>query len=242
MRLGQHSAGRMSDKQATVPSDWLRRLQVGVHPSFLLALLLLVSLLFNVWQYTTISPRFDFLVLWGVSHVLKKEAVTNIYAPDGQRAMASALISESSSPTVSDAERQAIAINAQLDGNRLNARGSPLVYALIGLTATGDYEKDRNHFTIASWLCFLGAMLIFCLTLQFSPVSTLLIVALFSSSFAALVQDLMVANLNHIQLLPLACFLFFISRSQRVLAGLALGIGVILKPNLTIIVFLSVLV
>lgn len=232
----------MSYKQATVPSDRLRRLQVGVCPSLVLALLLLLNPLFNVWQYATGSPGIDFFTLWSVPHVLKTNAVPNIYAPDSQRDMASVLINESSLPQVSDTQRQATAITAQLYDNRVDVTGSPLVYALVGLTASGAYEKDLSRFTVASWLCFLGATLIFCWLLQFSPVSTLLAVGLFTSSFEPVLSDLRVANLNQIQLLPLACFLLFLAWSWEVLAGLALGIGVMLKPYVLIVAFLSVLV
>ena len=88
----------------------------------------------------------------------------------------------------------------------------------------------------------MGATLILCRLLQFSPVSTLLAAALFTSSFQPLLADKWVANLNQIQLLPLACFLLVVTRSWEVLAGLALGISVMLKPNVAFVAFLSVLV
>ena len=221
--------------------DWLRRLQAGVRPSLVLALLLLVNPLFNVWQYATRSPGVDFFTLWSVPHVLKTNAVSNIYSADSQREMASVLIGDSASPNVSDAQRQATAITTQLYDNRLDVTGSPLVYALVGLTASGAYEKDLRRFAVTSWLCFLGATLILSRLVRFSPVATLLIVGLLTSSFAPLISDMWVANLNQIQLLLLACFLFSITRSRGVLAGLALGLGVMLKPNLLIVAFLSVL-
>jgi len=226
----------------TAPIDWLRRPQVGVCPSLILAVLLLVTALFNFWQYATRSPGIDFFVLWSVPHVCKTKAVANIYAPDSQRDMASVLITESSSPHVSQAQREATAINMHLNDNRVDAIGSPLVYALVGLTASDAYERDLGRFRAASLLCFLGATLILCRLLQFSPVSTFLAAALFTSSFQPLLADMWVANLNQIQLLPLACFLLFVTRSWEVLAGLALGIGVMLKPNVVIVAFLSVLV
>ena len=232
----------MPDKQGTAPSDWLRRLEAGVRPSLALALLLLLNPLFSVWQYATRSPGIDFFILWSVPHVLKTHAVPNIYAPDGQRDIASALISESSSPQVSELQRVATNINMQLYGNRVPAIDSPLVFALVGLTASGAYDKDLTRFTIASWLCFVGAALIFCRLLQFSPVATFLVIGLFSSNFAPLASDLRVAQVNQIQLLLLACFLLFFTRSRGVLAGLALGMGVILKLDLLFVAFLSLLV
>ncbi len=128
-------------------------------PSLVLALLLLRNPLFNVWQYATGSPGIDYFILWSVPHALKTHALANIYAPDSQRDMASVLISESSSPQVSEAQRGATAINMRLYHNRVAVTGSPLVYALVGLTATGAYDKDLSRFTVASWLCFLGATL-----------------------------------------------------------------------------------
>jgi hypothetical protein len=215
---------------------------MGVWPSLLLALLLLLNPIFNVWQYATRGSGIDFFILWSVPHVLKTKTVANIYAPDGQQEIASVLISESSSPQVSQARRTATAINLQLYDNRVSVTGSPLVYALVGLTASGAYDKDLRRFAVASWICFLGATFIFCRLLQFSAVSTLLAIVLFTSSFEPLLSDMRVANLNQIQLLSLACFLVFVARSWDVLAGLALGIGVMLKPILVIVAFLSLLV
>ena len=230
------------DKRVIVPSDWLGRLQAGVRPSLVLALLLLLNPISNVWQYATRSAGIDYLVFWSVPHVLKTTDVANIYAGDGEREIASVLIGESSSPQVSQAQRRATAINMQLYDNQVPAMDSPLAFALIGLTASGVYEKDLRRFTVASWLCFLVATILFCRLLQFSTVSTLLAVGLFASSFQPLLFDLLVAQLNEILLLLLACFLLFVTRSRAVLAGLALGIGVMLKPTVLIVAFLSVLV
>jgi hypothetical protein len=232
----------MSHKQVTAPSDWSRRLQAGVRPSLVLALLLLLDPLFTVWHYATRSSGIDFFILWSVPHVLKTHAVPNIYAPEGQRDIASVLISESSSPQVSETQRQATAINMRLYDNRVPAIDSPLVFALVGLTASGAYDKDLSRFTVVSWLCFVGATLILCQLLQFSAVSTLLIIGLFTSSFAPLSSDMRVAQVNQIQLLLLACFLLLVTRSRGVLAGLALGLGVIVKLDLLFVAFLSLLV
>ncbi len=231
------------DKQVIAPSDWLRRLHVGFGTSLILALLLSLNALFQFWQYAaTQSSGIDFFVLWSIPHVLKTKALANIYAPDSQRDMASVLMTESSSPQVSKAQREATTTNLQLDNNRVAVTGSPLVYALVGLTASGAYETDLSRFRVVSLLCFLGAILILCRLLQFSPVSTLLAVALFTSSFQPLLADMWAANLNQIQLLPLACFLLFVALSWDVLAGLTLGIGVVLKPNIAFVAFLAVLV
>ena len=130
----------------------------------------------------------------------------------------------------------------------MKRRGVELSLVIEGETSaakrpdSGAYEKDLSRFRVASWLCFLGATLILCRLLQFSLVSTLLAVGLFTLSFQPLLADMWVANLNQIQLLSLACFLLFVTLSWEVLAGLALGIGVMLKPNIVIVAFLSVLV
>jgi len=229
-------------KQLTQRCAWLRRLQMGVGTSLMLAFLLSLNAVFNFWQHDAHSSGIDFFVLWSIPHVWKTKAVANIYAADGQRDIASVLITESSSPQVSTAQREATAINMQLNDNRMAVTGSPLVYALVGLTASGIYEKDLSRFRFASFLCFLGGMLILCRLLQFSLVSTLLAVALFTSSFQPLLADMWVANLNQIQLLSLACFLLFVSLSWEVVAGLVLGGGVMLKPNIVIVAFLAVLV
>lgn len=230
------------DKQAILASDWLGRLQAGVCPSLVLALLLLLNPISNFWQYATRSAGIDYLVFWSVPHVLKTMDVANIYAGDGERKIASVLLSESSSPQTSQAQRKATEIDMRLGEDRVAITASPLLYALVGMTASGAYDKDLRRFAVASWLCFLGATLIFCRLLQFSTVSTLLAVALFSSSFEPLHFDLLVANINQFQLLSLACFLLFTTRSSDALAGLAIGIGVMLKPTLVVVAFLSVLV
>lgn len=89
-----------------------------------MAVLLLLNALFNFWQYATRSSGIDFFILWSVPHVCKTKAVANIYAPDSQGDMASVLITESSSPQVSRAQREATATNMHLNDNRLDAIGS----------------------------------------------------------------------------------------------------------------------
>ena len=225
-----------------VPNDWLGRLQGGVSPALVLALLLLLNPLSEVWQYATRSAGIDYLLFWSVPHVLKTMDIANIYARDGEREIASVLIGESSLPQVSQAQRKATEIDMRLDESRVAITMSPLIFALVGMTAGGAYDKDLRRFTIASWLCFLGATVIFCRLLQFSLVATLLAVALFTSSFKPLLADLQAANINQFQLLSVACFLLFTTRSFDALAGLALGFGVMLKPNLVVVAILSVFV
>ena len=209
--------------------------RVSNSPPLFLALLLLVLSLFNHWQCAVTTPTTDFFTFWGVPLVLRSNPVTNIYDAENQRAIASALIEKAASPEISQKQKLATDITSRFYDRRVDATGSPFLYALVGILSTGDYEKDQRLFIILCFLCFIAAILLLCYLLKYSLVSAILLLIFFSSFYAPVLSDLQVGNTNQIQLLIISLFILLAAKSKPLWAGIIIGIGIMLKPNIFLI-------
>lgn len=201
----------------------------------LLALLLLAMSLFNHWQCAVTTPTTDFLTYWGVPQVLRVNRALNMYDREGQKSILTALGRMASSPDSPDNMRHAADITARTYGQRVDATGSPFLYALAGAFSTGDYGKDQRNFIAFCFLCFIAAVLILCFILNYSAVTALLLLIFFSSFYAPVLSDLRVGNTNQVQLLVIALFMLLTVRSKRFWAGLVIGMGIMLKPNIALV-------
>jgi hypothetical protein len=130
-----------------------------------------------------------------------------------------------------------MALSDQIYGDRLDATGSPLAYALVGWASTGNYDRDLLAFTVVSYLSFALAILTFCRTLGYSLAGTALAFTAFGMCFTPLLSDVRVANLNQLQLLGLAGFVWTMQRGATLWAGAILGAIIVFKP-LTVLVLL----
>lgn len=210
-------------------------------PSLLFALLLLASSMYARWQASVSTPTIDFFILWGVPRALSITPVSSIYTAEGQREMASVLTRDAASPATSAKQKRATELESGLSQNGLDSPGSPFLYAAVGLLSTGDYEIDQRNFAIVCLLCFGFSIVLLCRLLRFSDVETILLLVILSSSYVPTMSDIAVGNINQIQLSVIALFIFFMSRSQWLLAGIAIGTGMALKPNIAIVFVLSML-
>jgi hypothetical protein len=202
-----------------------------------LALLLLANAAAGRWHFTNIFLNVDYFTLWSVPHALSSKALSggatpNIYSPDVQTAMGAVLIEEAQSPYASPAQARVTAITSSLYDNRVDATGTPFAYAAVGLLSSGDFERDAWRFQWLSVACFVLAIGVLCRLLRFPAAAAILCLVFLGFGFTPIRSDARVGNINQIQLLALALFIFFSSRGRVLLAGAALGIGIALKPNL----------
>jgi hypothetical protein len=223
-------------------ADLLVRLRPYCRTSMIMGCLLLLHAAFFTWQLAIPSPMIDFFTFWSVPHVLSAKPIANIYSPDHQREMASGIFAEAQSAGVSDTQQRATQAIAQLYGGRLDATGSPLLYAFIGLLSSGDYETDRRRFLSVSMLCLAASVMMLCRLLQFSALSTLLLLVFLSSNYSPVLSDFRVGNVNEIQLFAIALFVLFTARSSPLLAGLAIGTATMLKPTTSVVLAVGVVV
>lgn len=212
-------------------------------PEILASLLLIHSALF-AWQYATHTPMVDFFIFWCVPHTLSIKPVADIYSEQARRDMGSEMAAEAELPSAPETQRQATYANMQdsLHNGRVDSRGSPLLYTLIGLLSSGDYETDQKRFAVASGLCLAMSVVMLCHLLRFSVVSTILVLAFLAADFSPVVSDMGVGNLNEIQLFAVALFILFAGRSRYLAAGIAIGMATMIKPTTLIVLALAVIV
>jgi hypothetical protein len=209
--------------------------------SLALALLLLMGIAAGRWTYMADALDIDYFTLWSVPHALTAKPFAHgrtpdIYDADVQRSLGSVLIEEAQAPSASPVQSRATAITSSLYGNRVDATGSPFAYGMTGLLSSGDFARDAWRFQLVSLVCFVGAIVALCRLLRFSAASTVLSVVFFGFAFTPIRGDVRVANVNQIQLALLAAFIVCASREWRAAAGLALGLGVAIKPTLAPVV------
>jgi hypothetical protein len=209
-----------------------------------LAVLLLVHSALFAWQFATQTPMVDFFIFWCVPHTLSIHPVANIYSEQARRDMGNEIAAEAQAPTTPEVQKQATYANMQdtLHDGRVDARASPFLYTLIGLISSGDYGADQKRFAVLSGLCLAAAVAMLCYLLRISTVSTILLLAFLAADFAPVVSDFGVGNLNEIQLFGVALFIWFAARSQRMAAGIVIGMTTMIKPNTGIVIALAVIV
>lgn len=208
--------------------------------SFVLAALIFAQFSFDRWQLSTHAANIDFFTLWSVPRALTLAPGTDIYSPEGQRALGDVMAREAERADTSPAQRRVTAVVRQLYGGRVDATATPFAYALAGMLSSGDYDRDLRRFLVLSWIACALAIGVVCWLLRFQVVSTLLALVLFSSTFAPLLADLRVANVNQVQLLGIAGYLWCIARGQLWMAGAVLGLAIAFKPNIALVFLFTV--
>lgn len=209
--------------------------------SLILASLLLVHVGWIVWNSAINMPTIDFLTSWSVSHELSRKPIANIYSLDDQREMASFALTEAQSPTASDLQRQDTVKITQLYRGRIDATGTPFLYAVIGWFSSGNFVTDQKRFVFVCTLCLVVSLLLLKDLLRFSFVEISLLIMFIATYYAPVLADMQVGNVNEIQLLAVALFIFFTVRSQPLLAGLAIGTATMFKPTTAGVLVLSVI-
>lgn len=176
------------------------------------------------------SPTIDFFNLWSVPRAIALQQVRNIYDPDEQRSMAAALATDATR-SGSLLQARVTAITAQLYGGRVDALGSPVIYALVGVLSTDNYEHDQKVFVLLLLCAFVLSMTIagFALGWPLAAVGITIVACL--GWCPPLTADLQVANINTIQLIPLVISAWAAGHGHLRTAGIAVGIGIALKPN-----------
>jgi hypothetical protein len=218
------------------------------HPNYtalLIALLLLANFLPSYWQRATQKAKMDYFTFWSVPNCESLGSIENIYSEDGQRELGTQQGRKADLPAASEKQKQVTSYVLRYYDGRIDATGTPFMYTVIGLLSGGDYDKDQMFYMVLSSICFIASVLILCYLLRLSLVPTLLIVTLLISSYEPLLSDLRVGNLNQFQLFVVAAFIWTMAKSKGffhvLLAGIILGVGIMLKPNIAPILLLSVL-
>jgi hypothetical protein len=209
--------------------------------TMLLLILVLVHVGWIVWKSATNMPTIDFLTFWSVPHSLSRQPIANIYSPEAEREMGSLVLSDSQSPNASNLQRTAAARVMQLYAGRIDVTGTPFLYTAIGWLSSGKFDTDQKRFVSVCGLCLALSVLLLGSILQFSFVEMSLLFMFIATYYAPILADIQVGNVNQIELLGVVLFIFFIVRSQPLVAGLVIGMAAMLKPMPAAVVVLAVI-
>ena len=210
---------------------------LGVRQSpMVLAILLLANAAVARWTYTKAALDIDYFTLWSVPHAVARlppaAQVPDIYTSAVQRDMGALLLEEARGLPRDSPQVRATQITASLYDGRVDATGTPFVYAIVGLLSSPDFAGDAAVFQFVSAVCFLIALGLLLRTLRFPLWSAVLALVFFGLEFTPIRADVRVGNINQLQLLTLALFIVLSTKGRPLVAGLALGFGAALKPNL----------
>lgn len=218
-----------------------QRQQNDIFPILWLTILLAANSILLYGYKIFENPLIDYFTAWSVPKALSVTKAADIYTPEDQKVLGDVIRQLAESPLSSPHQVSATKTIMELYEGRIDATGTPFVYAVIGLFSTGDYAEDRRNYIVCCLICFILSLLILCRLLRFSFVSTSLIITFFVSAYSPVIADIKVGNVNQIQLLMLTLFIWLAAKSKHIPAAALLGIGAMFKPTTAAVCLLSLL-
>jgi Glycosyltransferase family 87 len=222
--------------------DFLRNGNSLLRTATVLSLLVLAQLAWTRWTLATNGPTVDFFTLWSVPQTLHHEPGVNVYSAETQLEMGSTALLQAQSPGASDHQREATTMTRRLYNGRIEATGSPWLYALIGALSSGDFPTDQKRFLFVSMACLVASILFLSRLLRFNTLAIALLFAFILWNYEPFLSDINAGNVNEFQLFGIVLFIFFAARSQPLLAGLTIGATTAFKPITLMVMALSVIV
>lgn len=210
----------------------------------ILSLLILANTLNASRKIAVKFPSIDFFTWWVVPHALSTQHIPNIYAEQGRKELAQTAIYDIKKFKTSPAQKQALKTVLQLYDQKIITTATPFFYSALNRIVSHHYRYDRIRFIVISLACSTASFFILGRMLGYPWTAIFLIASFFFAFFSPCLIDLRVGNCNQIQLFMLSLFIWFFSRGKNVytiLAGLILGLAIMLKPNMIFIAVFSVL-
>jgi len=210
--------------------------------STVFAFLLLVHTLWFAWLSSARYPTIDFFTFWSVSQALAQKPDIPIYSVEGQREMGSLAADRAATSAASDLQRQATSMVLRLYDSRIDAISSPVLYAVVGLSSSGDFLVDQKRFLFMSMLCLFSAALLLGNLLRLSRPEIFLLLSFLFWNYEPVSSNLSTGNVNSIQLLAVAFFVFFMARAKPFLAGLTIGAATAFKPTTLMVIAIAMVI
>jgi hypothetical protein len=199
--------------------------------------ILVVFSLAGAWLYTEPYAGHDYYVAWVAADAVKNDTPHNLYDLNTRYKLA--VLYRNKADAQQNAPRQKRVSKGHA---RLPMTATPFMYWVIGLLATGDYEKDLTRWQHLSLFLFTASVLLSCRLLGYSLATTLVFLTPVLTMMAPLYSDLRVSNVNSFQLGIIGLIFWLQSRSSEsrnlFAAGLVISLLAMFKPNLAPIVLL----
>jgi hypothetical protein len=175
------------------------------------------------------SAGVDFVQFWAVGQAARVAGTVDVYSPRGRERLAAwtgARAAESRSPML----RAAAAYR-----QRFETFSTPFLYQSLGWIAGGDYDRDLAAFQRVGTMAAAAAVLLLAHMMGYGWTGGLLAFLLLALASEPMASDIRVANVNRLQLLAMAGWLWAQrspSAARQVSAGLLLGLLLAFKPTL----------
>ena len=197
----------------------------------LLAAVLAVAGLAQVWDLGRRAAGSDFYQFWIVAQVIGRADVASIYDEEAHARLGAEFIRRSLTDDTSERRRR-----AAREWRVLEPTATPLLYSVFRPFAGLDYETAHLTFRTISLAALTAGVVAMALLLGHSATTALLALAVLSVAFRPLKASVQVGQVNEVQLAAVAVYLWLSSagdRSRRqVAAGALLAALILFKPNL----------
>lgn len=229
----------LPDSSAGMPDGRSALLADGRHPLIITIIALtLFALFMSVARWRSKAPR-DFYQFWGVGEAVRRHAVVDIYS----EADRSRIGEELSRAAVRGSSSMRMASHIR---TKLEPAGTPFLYAVFDLVATGRFERDYRWYRIASGLFFVLGLFYLTQVAGLGAGWGALFVLITTQIFYPLRVDITAANVNQLQIGYFAALIELSRRrSTSALAaaeGAGLAFGFLFKPTMAYVcLFLVVL-
>jgi hypothetical protein len=200
-------------------------------PATLLAAVLAVAGLVQVWDLGRRSPGSDFYQFWIVAQVVGRADVPSIYDEEAHARLGAEFVRRSF--TDDDSERRRAAAR---EWQVLEPTATPLLYSAVRPLAGLDYERAHLLFRLVSLIALAAGVVVIAMRLGHSAAVALLMLAVVAVAFRPLKTGVQVGNVNELQLAGIAAYLWLSSgrdgARRQGAAGALLGVLALFKPNL----------
>ncbi|MGH7896641.1 MAG: glycosyltransferase 87 family protein, partial [Candidatus Binatia bacterium] len=204
-------------------------------PVVLLALLLALVGGARIWDLGEHSPAIDFYQFWVVAEVAGRDDVEDIYGEFDRVRIGQEYQRRASRDADSPLHRAAAKL-----WPKLTPLGTPFFYAVFRPLAGGSYDQALRRYRVLCWIALTAGLALLARVLSLSPPAMLIVLAVLTTIFEPLRADVRVGNVNQLQLVMLALYLWLGNRAdhsrRQLAAGAALALAVAFKPNLGLIV------
>ena len=221
----------------------------------LLALLLCLFSLIELWRLGEESPAIDFYRAWAMAQSPSRYA-TPAGLEDPYAEAAQERLAETMRQRVDLAGRPPRLAAAVQASEPMQLTATPFLYSVFGLISNQTYERDHRLYRSACLVSTVLAIALLGWLWGYSPAGVLLWLALLGQFFQPLQSDLRVGNVNQLQLAHLAAFLALSAWADqrrardtdqrstdlvRATAGMTIAFAIAFKPNVAFVVPLVVL-